>query len=1088
MESLTEIGKYGFKFNPTVPSVADLAGLKLNCNFAGSYGSISALQLSPIFSGINLKRLYLGNFLFDFSAGNVVDCMYGNFVGGQIDGSATSVYGVYVDSVMGGGQVTNAWGGYFKTPVIGGNRCALYADDLKVGSGVVIDHAGNTTVAGLRSSSLTSGDCTVANLSGKNGTFENITSGSISSNQGSFTGIKVGDLVIDNTSICSSSLTLQKIFSINENSARLTGKLTVDSLDCDSSGKFHSLILENLNCCNIIANGDSAFRWLTAKEAGLEELKVSGSSKFGSGTFTSLAVSGESVLSGLTSLNLSTGSLVVNGPASFGGVVQFPIKSGLVCVDSTGQIGLDSSSFDVAFRSLRLAGPLDIKSGGTGYGSWAPGDLFAGGAKFPIGPEGYVLTSVSGAVVWKSCPGNVLSVSGTAGHIICDSSVGDVVLRLPQAIGTDANVSFGSLKLSGSLDMAGDLKMGGHAQFNNIDAAQINLSSGLNVTGLSKLGDLECNNIRSSSLVNCAGINSSGPIMIGSANVALFSVAASADINCVASLASSINSDSVNSFGLALSNSINVARDGLIAGLYLNNSVSAKVGLGNVHGLYIDSGKFDCLSIGTNYGAYIKRPSASSNSVALFADNLVVADGVELGGVVRIKAGFAGLCCIMSDGLLSNNTSQVSALFASVTSSSPIGTASGGTGFASWASGEMPVGSTDGSIQKIVPGAAGQILMSNGPNCSPSWRYETLASTPLTGTPDMINIVTLADKILFSTPQPINCSSAPQFARLGLGIAPQDRYSLTVAGPSQMGLCYIDRLALGAYGGTDPTNAGYLVTSGAIGVGTNSPQYSLDVAGSGRIGVLGVGCPPNSTYSLSVNGGAGFYGSVDVTGKMSVASLETTGRILSEGGIIANTKALATNATDGYFYSTATMGIPVGAPTVQPGVVPMVYDLNNDTQYVFNEGWKNVGGAVVAYANHTRCAVDNTLSRLCVKQSCIIRGSSWFNGAKTMAGYFDTMVVQQPGDYSLSIGGQIKSAGNGTTHVKVTRAAAVIYDQTYVRSISSDGAFSNEHILLDMRVGDVVVMEACEKNNASPLSGITDAAAYGGGQLIMKLI
>jgi hypothetical protein len=173
---------------------------------------------------------------------------------------------------------------------------------------------------------------------------------------------------------------------------------------------------------------------------------------------------------------------------------------------------------------------------------------------------------------------------------------------------------------------------------------------------------------------------------------------------------------------------------------------------------------------------------------------------------------------------------------------------------------------------------------------------------------------------------------------------------------------------------------------------------------------------------------------------------------------------------------------------VERGVVPMVYDLNNDTQYVFNEGWKNVGGAVVAYANCTRCAVDGTLSRLCVKQSCIIRGAPWFNGPKTMAGYFDIMVIQQPGDFSLTIGGQIKSAGNGTTHVKVTRAAAVVYDQTYVTSISSDGAFSCEHILLDMRVGDIVTMEACEKTNASPLGGIIDATPYGGGRLIMKLI
>lgn len=1089
MESLFEIGKCGFKFNSSPPTVGDLVGLKLNPNFTGTFNSIHGFQVLPSFGAINVKRLYLNNCMFNFSSGNVADCIYGYFAGGSVDGSASSIYGVYIDSIMGGGQVTNAWGGYFKTPVIGGNRGALYADDLHIGSLVSIDHDGSTTVGPLRSASLISGDCSVANLSGKSCVYSgSCTSDSVVASLASFKTVNIGDLVIDGGSINSPSLVIQKILSFDKDAVKLGGHMQLDSLDCATCGKFHTLVTENLNCSNIISSGDFQSCWFKAKTAGVEELTVSGNSKFNTASFTSLSVDGETVVGNLTSVNLASNRATINGPVSISGAVRLPIAGGLVCVDQGGVVGLDSSSFDVAFHTLKLGGPLGVESGGTGHSIWGPGDLFAGGAKFPIGPEGYVLTSVAGVVTWKSCPGNVLSVSGTPGHILTDSSVGEVILRLPQAIGTDATVTFAKLNLSDSVAINGPLNVGGVSELGLINARSLNLADGLNIAGLSRLADITCDNIASSGILKSAGLNSSGPVTIGSDAVALFSVAASADINCVAKLASSINSDSGTSVGLMLSNNINVNSDGLVAGLYLNNSISSKVGLVNIYGLYIDSGKFDCLGIGTNYGAYIRRPSSGVNCVALFAENLVVADGVELGGVVKIKAGFSGLCCLDQTGLLSNNTSQIVANFAGVNSAMPINTSSGGTGYASWTSGEIPIGSSSGAIDKLMPGAAGQILMSNGPGTLPSWRYETLASTPLTGSPDMISIVTLVDKILFSTPQPIGCSSCPQFARLGLGVAAHDRYVLSVAGVAQMSLTYSDRMALGAYGGTDPTNSGYLVTSGAIGIGTNNPQYSLDVAGSARVGVLGVGCAPNSTYVLSVNGGVGLYGPVDITGKVSVASLETTGRILSEGGLIANTKALATNATDGYLYSTATMGIPVGAPTVQPGVVPMVYDLNNDTQYVFNDGWKNVGGAIVAYVNHTRCAVDNTLSRLCVKQSCIIRGSNWFNGTKTMAGYFDTMVVQQPGDYSLTIGGQIKSAGNGTTHVRITRASAVIYDQTYVSSISSDGAFKNEHILLDMRVGDVITMEANEKNNASPLSGITDAAAYGGGQLIMKLV
>lgn len=1092
MESLAQIGKCGFKFNPNSASIKldGLIGLKLDPLFSGDITSIYACQICPAFS--SAKRVYLNNVVLDVASGTSVDGLYGYFSGGTISGSAASVYGIYIDSVTGAGQVTNAFGGYFKTPAIGGNRCALYSDDLRVGAHCSVDNSGNLTLASMTTNGnvkISGSLIVLGSLTGVSATYSgDITCSNIIASAGSFSVVNIAGLSIDGANLNSSasSLVIQKILSLSSLGASLVGQLVVDSFKCATMGIFTGVQTGALSFQSSVGSSLEIVE-LEAGSIAANSLMISGETKLNSVDVAGNLNCCDVIASKHMSANsLTTASVTVNGPSTFAGAIRLQLMGGLVCVDQAGLVGLDSSGFNVSFHSLNLATPLSVASGGTGYNSWASGDLFAGGAKLPIGQENYVLTSIGGGVVWKSCPGNVLSVSGVAGHITADSSVGNVVLRLPQAIGTTDAVVFHSINLSDSLIVGGHIDAG-DVKCGNINARDITLND-LNASGSTVLNNVTLNNLKSG-IIDCAGVNSAGPVYIGSFNPsALFSVWASSDINCVAQFSSSINAANGNSYGLMVNNRINVTSDSLVAGLFLNNQVSSRSPLSNIYGLYIDAGVFDCINVSSNYGAYIKRPSSGTSRIALFAENIVVADGAELGGTIRIKAGFTGLCCVGSDGLLSNNTSQTTGNFASVGSAVPINTASGGTGFARWAAGEMPVGNSVGVIDKLIPGAAGQILMSNGPNCSPSWRYDTLASTPLTGTPDSINITLLADKILFSTPQAIGCASTPQFARLGLGVVAHDRYALDVAGVARFSLGYADRISLGAYCGTDPTNSGSFVTSGAVGIGTNSPQYSLDVSGAARVGVLGIGCAPNSTYALSVTGAVGLYGAVDITGKLSAGSIETTGRILSEGGLIANTKALATNATDGYLYSTATMGIPVGAPTVQPGVIPMVYDLNNDTQYVFNDGWKNVGGAIVAYANHTRAAIDNTLSRLCVKQTCIVRGAAWFNGTKTMAGYFDTMVVQQPGDYSLSIGGQIKSAGNGTTHVKITRASAVIYDQTYTSSISSDGAFKNEHILLDMRVGDVIIMDVCEKNNASPLASITDATNYGGGQLIMRLV
>jgi hypothetical protein len=1096
MESLFQIGLSGFQYKPVPQNVENLCGWQVNHSYdSSSLTNIYAVFLNPSFNGITSKRIYVSNTCINFAATSSTDSLYGNFIGGKVDGSATNVYGLYVDCLIGGNQIVNSYAGYFKTPAIGGNKFALYADDLHVGSVFAVTNAGDVKAGNISSSVLSaaslslSGGIACADISAANVNCATITS----VGSGSFSAINAGGCTISGSGIsfsgsgitfCSSGSSSISIHDLSFIGGELNyaglfksggivsgpGKFTsVES----ASAKLDSATITDATIVNI--NGSNA-------RLGTLDSQVVRTVKLESSTITADQItSGTSIKSDSFETGSATiDSLLIKSALRLG-IFNAP---SLVCANSSGDICADSSSVAAVFRSLSLASPLGVASGGTGYSQWNSGELFVSGSKLPLGAEGYVLTSQAGQVIWKSCPGNVLSVSGTDGHIITSSTVGDVVLSLPQAIHTGAVVAFKSLGLSDSLDVAGLARLA-DVKCNSVTSSSNIGCTGLSVSGNSVLADASCTTLTSSGNVSGVDLIGLGRLVL-SDKIQLTSAPSS---NCVASFASSITPANGAGIGYGMYLNNKITSDANSTGLYLNNNISSRSVVPTTYGLYIDAGTFDCVGLNQSYGAYIKRPAFGDNRVALFAENLVVADGAEIGGPIKILGGLTGLLCVDQVGNLSSTTSGIAGALRSLTVTEPIASECGGTGIAEWNAGEIPIGTDSGRLGKMIAGSAGYILVSNGPDARPSWRLDTLSATPITGTANCINVSMLSDKILLSTPQPISTSSCPQFARLGLGVGANDRYPLDVAGVAKFVCGYADRMALGAYSGTDPTSQGSFVTSGAVGIGTNSPQYSLDVNGPTRINSsIGIGCAPNSTYVLSVNGPTGLYGSVDVTGRLSVGSLETTGRILSEGGLIANTKALATNATDGYLYSTATMGIPIGAPTVQPGVVPMVYDLTNNTQYVFNEGWKNVGGAVVIYANGTCCAVDGTLSRLCVKQSCIIRGAAWFNGNKTMAGYFDTIAVQQPGDFSLSIGGQIKSAGNGTTHVKVTRASAVIYDQTYTVSISSDGSFTCEHILLDMRVGDVIIMDACEKTGAYPPSSITDPTPYSGGRLIMKLI
>lgn len=196
-----------------------------------------------------------------------------------------------------------------------------------------------------------------------------------------------------------------------------------------------------------------------------------------------------------------------------------------------------------------------------------------------------------------------------------------------------------------------------------------------------------------------------------------------------------------------------------------------------------------------------------------------------------------------------------------------------------------------------------------------------------------------------------------------------------------------------------PSNAVYVNASGNVGFGTASPAQKVDVVGSinvdGSARKLLVDTSAasgslqnrftiqsnvtNSNTSLNVvpNGTSTstslqFFGNPDPlncsslllqlfansearvlatrtgTGSFIPLKFYTSGAVRMEmdvdGNIVTGTAALATTATNGFFYVPTCAGTPTGVPTAKTGVAPIVIDTTNNKLYFYSGGsWRDAG-------------------------------------------------------------------------------------------------------------------------------------------------
>ena len=593
------------------------------------------------------------------------------------------------------------------------------------------------------------------------------------------------------------------------------------------------------------------------------------------------------VINSTVSTGINSGALVVTGGVGIGGslftATSVPSSvSGVVLSNNFITSGTWSGSLITSLY------------GGTGFNSYTVGDLLVAStgtslAKLAAGSTNFVLTSNGPGTVptWQAVPASsatsvaatgttvnqsffITTVSAASGSGLGLSTIASFVVNpfsgLVSVSGfavtsstSSSSSTTGALTNAGGIGIAGNAFIGGTTNIlssvssSGSNSGALVVTGGLGVIGNAFIGGTFTHLSNTSSF----GTNSGSIVSAGG-----LGLAGNAFIGGTTNITNATFSSGSNSGALVITGGLGVIGNAFIGGTFnqLNNTSSSGTNSGSivsVGGLGLAGNAFiggttniinSTVSIGTNSGA------------------LVVLGGVGIGGslftATSVPSSVSGV--VLSNNFITSGTwagTLITALY-------------GGTGFNSYAVGDLLYAATGTSLGKLPSGSTNFVLTSNGPGTVPSWQ-----AVP----PSAASTVAVRETVLFQSFYPTFVSSS---SGTGLGLSTVTTIFVNPATGVLSATGFSAGIALTVIG-TSPSvssSTGALIVSGGTGIGG-----SLFVAAASRFESTAASIS-TGTGAIVVSGGLGLAGNAFIGGTVNVTSNASSsgsnsGSIVSAGGL-----------------------------------------------------------------------------------------------------------------------------------------------------------------------------------------------------------
>ena len=527
--------------------------------------------------------------------------------------------------------------------------------------------------------------------------------------------------------------------------------------------------------------------------------------------------------------------------------------------------------------------------GGTGFSSYAVGDLLYADtattlAKLADVATGNVLISggIGVAPSWDKVTlgthttGNyVSSLAGTANQITASASTGDITLtipsdfRAPGTVNATTGLATGATAGTQRIDASGNLTNIGTTQINGVtytwpgaDAVSSGYVLSSNAAGQLSWVDNGSGGAGGTWTIDAAGViypnNQTVDALIGgtatsSAKFAFTGVSSGLPTASISGNIAGVNTYLTGNGNLATTNMQDLTLGGSSTGNVVINS----------------RGSSSLTANGANLTAGGTFTLPNSNTLTGVSNYLQLNNGVSVGGGTTYyfdssgninAAGITGTS-ITDTGLTANKPVFTDGS-KNLTSSGTLLADQGGTGFSSYAVGDLLYADTTTTLAKLADVATGNVLISGGIGVAPSWDKVTLGThttgnyvSTLTGTANQIDVsastgdITLTIPSDFRAPGTVNATTGLATGAVAGTQRIDASGNLTNIGTTQFnGITY-------TWPGADAGVSGYVLSSDAAGQ-LSWIDNGAGSSGTWTIDAAGVIYPNNQTVDALIGGTA----------------------------------------------------------------------------------------------------------------------------------------------------------------------------------------------------------------------------------------